>query len=170
MRRNRVRRTVTPQWCAPHDRGYPRLQLGALRPGRKAEQFPKGGRMGRLLSKGDGTMTTWLAAPSARPVAEVEPWVALWQSKGYLVSLWRDPGAGVPENADEVVVAPYPGWARAANELIEDVFRTDPTCDWVVTAGDDTEPDACHTADEIAAQCSAHFRQRHWTNAEIQSS
>src|SRR5450631_4123476 len=103
-------------------------------------------------------MSVWLCAPSARPVAEVEPWVALWQSRGYLVSLWRDPGAGVPENADAVTVAEYPGWAQAANRLIKEVFAGDSTCDWVVTAGDDTEPDACHAADEIAAQCSVHFR------------
>ena len=97
-------------------------------------------------------MPVWLCAPSARPVDEVEPWVDLWHSKGYLVSLWRDPGAGVPENADTVTVAEYPGWAQAANALIKDAFAGDSTCDWVVTAGDDTEPDACHTADEIAAQ------------------
>ena len=101
-------------------------------------------------------MSVWLAAPSARPVAEVESWVDLWHSRGYLVSLWRDPGAGVPENADVVTVAEYPGWAMAANCLIKDAFHH-ADCDWVVTAGDDTDCDRCHSADEIAAQCSAHF-------------
>ena len=111
-------------------------------------------------------MSVWICAPSARPVSEVEPWVALWQSKGYLVSLWRDPGAGIPENADEVQVAPYPGWAQAANALIASAFRWDRKCDWTVCAGDDTEPDACHTADEIAAQCTSYFGglslREHW--------
>ena len=33
----------------------------------------------------------------------------------------------------------------------------DDSCDWIVAAGDDTECDRNHTADEIAAQLTAHF-------------
>ena len=46
----------------------------------------------------------------------------------------------------------YPGYARAVNDLAFAVLEQDPSCDWIVAAGDDTEPDMTKTADEIAAE------------------
>ena len=37
------------------------------------------------------------------------------------------------------------------------VLDVDPSCDWTVAAGDDTEPDMNHRADEIAQECTEHF-------------
>jgi len=44
------------------------------------------------------------------------------------------------------------------NYLAKGVLADDLDCNWIVAAGDDTRPDLSHTADEIAAQCSAWFR------------
>jgi hypothetical protein len=41
--------------------------------------------------------------------------------------------------------------------MVKMVLASDPACDWIVTGGDDTEPDPSHSAPEIAAQCTAHF-------------
>jgi hypothetical protein len=51
----------------------------------------------------------------------------------------------------------YPGYGLSINRLSRLVLDLDPSCDWIVTGGDDTLPDPNHTADEIAAQCSMHF-------------
>ena len=60
--------------------------------------------------------------------------------------------------ADYVRVDDYRGYAVSVNTVALDVLKTiDPSCDWIVTGGDDTEPDLNHAADEIAAQCSEHF-------------
>lgn len=103
-----------------------------------------------------------------------------WRRMGYRIALWRDgsmksreTGEVVLEplvmqdvhgqipslpSADLVVSAPvYPGYARAVNTLAAQVFVTDKGCDWMVTGGDDTDPDFDKTADEIARECSAHF-------------
>lgn len=103
-------------------------------------------------------MSTWLTIPSARPAAEVSEWLKRWTSRGYKVALWRDDGVPI-EGCTLTMGGAYPGYAVACNELIAHVLKTDPECDWVVTGGDDTWPDPNHTADEIAYQCSAHFRQ-----------
>ena len=58
----------------------------------------------------------------------------------------------------------YPGYAQATNALIAEVLARDPSCDWCVAGGDDIDPDANHTADEIAAQCSEHFARIHTQN------
>lgn len=51
----------------------------------------------------------------------------------------------------------YRGYARSVNALIAFVLQTDADAEWFIAAGDDTEPDLNHTADEIAFQCADHF-------------
>ena len=103
-------------------------------------------------------MSVWLCIPSKRPMAECAPTLAKWKSQGYRIALWRDP----PEDdviADYVLVGRYPGYAVALNTLVADV--RDPRCDWIVAAGDDTDPDPTKRAEEIARECSDHFRNLH---------
>jgi len=106
-------------------------------------------------------MPTWVCVPSARPVAEVRAWAAHWHERGYKVALWRD--RAEPElktcQIDWLTIDTYPGYAQAANSLIASVLKVDPSCDWCVATGDDTFPDMGHRADEIASQCSEHFRK-----------
>jgi len=99
-------------------------------------------------------MSVWLCIPSARPDGGT---ARLWQDAGYKVALWRDPGADIPEWADYVVQGEYPGYARAVNELALNALRANKSCDWIVTGGDDIEPDPNHTPDEIARECTEHF-------------
>lgn len=109
-------------------------------------------------------MSVWLTIPSARPPAEAEPILAMWRKQGYKIALWVDDDVyeercQVYAHHDLVIGdgCRYPGYAVAVNTLVRNVLSIDPECNWVVTAGDDTEPDLAHTADEIAEQCSAHF-------------
>lgn len=99
---------------------------------------------------------TWLCIPSKRPAAEVNSTLDGWRMQGYRVAVWRDPG-DEPVNCDLLIQEPYQGYARAVNALTAAVLEMDPSCDWCVAAGDDTEPDPNHTADEIAGQCTKHF-------------
>ncbi len=102
-------------------------------------------------------MSVWVCVPSARPVAEVRAWVERWHERGYKVAIWRDPGASCDMLYDFCQQGHYPGYALATNELIKWVLDNDSSCDWVLAGGDDVFPDASHTAEEIAAQCSIHF-------------
>lgn len=132
-------------------------------------------------------MSVWLCMPSKRPPEEVEPILKLWREQGYKIALFRDemgdakeyerywrPGHALtdlfyhphpPGPPFEGVLgmwpyAGYPGYAQTVNELIRQVIRLHfgiDTPDWFVCAGDDTEPDANHTAEEIAKQCTEHF-------------
>ncbi len=95
----------------------------------------------------------WLCIPSARGP---ESTVSIWKELGYGVALWRDPGA-VPVDCDFLVEAEYPGYASAVNQLIREVMGIDPTCNWVIAAGDDTTPDPTLTPGEIAVQLTEHF-------------
>ena len=101
-------------------------------------------------------MSTWLTIPSKRSAAEVNRTLALWRHQGYRIAIWRDPG-DEPVECDLMIQRAYPGYAQAVNELAFAVLEADPSCDWIVAGGDDTEPDPNHTADEIARECSEHF-------------
>jgi hypothetical protein len=52
----------------------------------------------------------------------------------------------------------YPGYGAAVNELVKLILLTDREASWIVTGGDDVEPDPNRRPDEIARQCSQHFR------------
>jgi hypothetical protein len=120
-------------------------------------------------------MSVWFAIPSARPPEQVEPVLCAWRERGYNISVWSDepnsPKHGLIHAADYITSGPYPGYAIAVNLLALDIIhRLDPACDWIVTGGDDTLPDPNHSAEEIARECSWHFFEPHWIEAELHSS
>lgn len=103
-------------------------------------------------------MSVWLTIPSARPAIEVNATMEKWRARGYKIALWRDRGAEAIACADLILDGEtYPGYAKAVNQLVRDVLRIDPDCDWVVAGGDDTDPDPRKSADEIAIECSEYF-------------
>jgi len=108
---------------------------------------------------------------------QVAPVLAAWKERGYKVALWRD---GLQTSYYSAwdrgryydwldCEQEYPGYAEAVNALSKRVLETDPSCDWIVTGGDDTLPDPNHTAEEIARECSWHFFEPHWKKAELHS-
>jgi hypothetical protein len=108
-----------------------------------------------------------MVCPSARPPQEAEKCLSKWREMGYKLALWRDdvddPAiAGMRSDlwmtGDDV----YPGYAVAVNDLVRAVLNMDPTCDWIVAAGDDTLPDPSKRADEISDECIRHFRPNGW--------
>ncbi len=112
-------------------------------------------------------MSVWYCLPSARPAEEAEKVLKLWRERGYRLALWRDPA---PENPPPdvyaakwsvLVVGPYEGYAKAQNALLSIVMRNDPSAEWFVCGGDDTEPDPNHSAEEIARECSEYFALLH---------
>lgn len=109
-------------------------------------------------------MSVWYCIPSKRPPEEAEKVLTLWRERGYKIALWRDEllvdlGPGF-RSWDWIHAGyPYPGYAKAVNRLISDVLENDQDCDWIVTGGDDVEPDMNHTAEEIALQCQEHFAE-----------
>ncbi len=120
-------------------------------------------------------MSVWFAIPSKRPAEEAEPVLKLWRERGYRIALYVDgpedakakdhlcdAGAWPEFISSELKPAPYPGYAKAVNWLVNMVLTTDPQAEWIVTGGDDVEPDANHSAEEIAAQCSEMFARRHY--------
>lgn len=106
-------------------------------------------------------MSVWLCIPSARPVAEVNARMDKWRKMGYKIGLWRDHPQGCRSEApvcDHFCCSmTYPGYATVVNRLISIVLHIDPACDWIVTGGDDVDPDLSKTADQIARECSALF-------------
>lgn len=107
-------------------------------------------------------MSVWLCIPSARPVAEVNACMDKWRDMGYKIALWRDSRDGGLPEFDAMIVDKYQGYARAVNELSKLVLE-DPTCDWIVCAGDDTAPDPTKRANEIAAECTEYFARKYRT-------
>lgn len=101
-------------------------------------------------------MSVWFAIPSKRPIAECEPVLALWRQQGYRIALWRDVEAEHPP-CDLLLIGTYTGYSMSVNELVRAVLARDPEASWIVTGGDDTQPDLSHTAEEIATQCTDHF-------------
>jgi hypothetical protein len=109
-------------------------------------------------------MSVWFCIPSKRPAHEVEPVLAKWRERGYKTWLMRDSIGEFIGSCNETYVlsefGEYPGYAKAVNHLAKRVLETDPSCDWIVTGGDDVLPDPNKAADEIAAECSMHFGVR----------
>ncbi len=103
-------------------------------------------------------MSVWFVIPSARPPEQVEPVLAAWRDRGYKIAiLWDSVEPSLDSLDFQMHVEPYPGYAQSVNLLAKEILESDPSCDWIVTGGDDTLPDPNHTAEEIAAQCSDHF-------------
>lgn len=110
-------------------------------------------------------MSVWFTIPSARPVAEAEKVLKLWRQQGYKIALFKD---GMVARCRDRVTEPlpqtfvfhareYPGYANAVNCLIAAVLKADPSAEWFVIGGDDTEPDLNHSAEEIARECTLTF-------------
>lgn len=111
-------------------------------------------------------MSVWLCIPSKRPAEEAGPLLAKWKERGYRVALYFDEKPAHRSGLWDAELHPppggkYPGYAEATNQLIAFIQRLAGSADWFVIGGDDVEPDPNHTADEIAAQCSAHFATLH---------
>lgn len=110
-------------------------------------------------------MSVWYCIPSKRPPDQVDPVLAKWRERGYKTALWLDEvpkDSGTMKNQSLISYwisggPNYPGYAQAVNALVTDVLETDPSCDWIVTGGDDILPDPNHTAEEIADSCTEHF-------------
>lgn len=115
-------------------------------------------------------MSVWLTIPSARPPKEAEKVLSLWRERGYKIALWSDgPGPeyeftgfkGEDGGFALILQHPiYPGYAQAVNRLIALISEREEDAEWFVAAGDDTEPDPNHSAEEIARECCDHFRGR----------
>lgn len=120
-------------------------------------------------------MSVWYAIPSARPMAEAEPVLVKWIERGYKVILWRDPPSDLMPEIDwarrlgmTINWGVYPGYARAVNWLCKSILERDPEAEWIVTGGDDVEPDPNKTANEIGAECKWHFHKL-WTHPDWQT-
>lgn len=109
-------------------------------------------------------MSVYYCIPSKRPPEEAEKCLRLWRERGYKLSIVRDAVDLDPLfDADltwfsEPIWGGYPGYSIATNYAVKQALEEDSTCDFVVCGGDDIEPDLNHSAEEIARQCSEHFR------------
>lgn len=101
-----------------------------------------------------------MVCPSARPHVEAGPLFRRWLKVGYRVMIQRDVRP-VEGEFDQIhlYVRKYQGYAEAMNKLVAKVLTLDPECQWVVCAADDIDPDPDHTPEEIAQECSEHFRE-----------
>jgi hypothetical protein len=99
----------------------------------------------------------WYILPSIRPESEVMPVLSKWKSAGYRVAVQRDPGSAVLP-VDLCIVRPYTGYAEAVNHLALQVLNENPLVQWVVTGGDDMLPDCSKRPEELATECTQHFK------------
>ena len=119
-------------------------------------------------------MAVWVVMPSKRPPAEAEKCLSCWREMGYKTAIQRDvdhetppPGwmrgsGGYPDwNDTYVEFRPYAGYAEAVNFLAKAILAYDPSCNWIVAAGDDMMPDPNKRADEIAQECSEYFEKKY---------
>lgn len=101
-------------------------------------------------------MNIWFAVPSKRSPEEAETCLSKWREMGYKIALWRD--VGDPEiPCDLLLVGEYKGYHNAVNALCREILARDPDAEWIVTGGDDMEPDPNKRAEVIAAECTEHF-------------
>jgi hypothetical protein len=103
-------------------------------------------------------MSVWYAIPSKRPVNEAMQVLDKWLKAGYRVAVlrdWDDPELPVHKN---IRFPEYQGYGASVNYLMRWVLSEDPYCNWVVTGGDDYEPDSTIDPEKVAGECSEHFR------------
>lgn len=81
--------------------------------------------------------------------------ISKWQDMGYRVAIFRDHSTSIPCNLE--LRGKYPGYYGSINKLAREVRRVDRMAQWIVTGGDDMEPDPHKRADVIAAECTEHF-------------
>lgn len=99
-------------------------------------------------------MSVWYAIPSKRADGGTLP---LWKGAGYRVAVWRDNADPRIQWADLELRGEYPGYARAVNALCAEILDRFQETEWIVTGGDDIEPDRTITPEQIAAECTEHF-------------
>ncbi len=97
-------------------------------------------------------MSVWFVIPSIRPNGGTIP---LWRKMGYKVAVLRQ---GEPIDCEvQIPTGEYRGWAPSVNLLAKWVVEHDQHAEWIVTGGDDYEPDMSKDADDIAFECWEHF-------------
>lgn len=104
-------------------------------------------------------MSVWFVIPSIRPGGGTIP---LWRKMGYKVAVLRQ---GEPIECDmQILTGEYKGWAPSVNILAKWVVNHDSSAEWVVTGGDDYEPDVSRPPTFIAEECKSYFRcvKRQW--------
>ena len=104
-------------------------------------------------------MTVWWAIPSARPIKEASECFNAWRRIGCkLAATRKDPVDRDRLVLDLCVSLPkYEGYYRHINLLAEEILERDPTCNIVVTGGDDCFPDPDKPASEVEEEFVEHF-------------
>lgn len=108
----------------------------------------------------DNAMNVWYAIPSKKSPSEAEKVLSLWRDRGYRIAVFRDL-RDEPIASDLIAYGDYPGYSAAVNLLCLDIIAKDPDAEWIVTGGDDIQPDLNHTAGQIAFECGRHFGEKH---------
>src|SRR5882757_7278508 len=98
-------------------------------------------------------MSVWYAIPSIRPNGGTIP---LWRKMGYKVACLRQ--GDLIDCELQIPTSEHKGWAPSVNILAKWVVENDPTAEWIVTGGDDYEPDMSREPWSIAMDCDFHFR------------
>jgi len=97
-------------------------------------------------------MSVWFCIPSIRENGGTIP---LWREMGYKVAVLRQ---GAPIDCEvQIPTGEYRGWAPSVNILAKWVVEHDRHAEWIVTGGDDYEPDRSKRAGNIAIQCCRYF-------------
>ena len=97
-------------------------------------------------------MSVWFCIPSIRPNGGTIP---LWRERGYKVAALRQ--GDLIDCELLIPTGEYRGWANSVNILAKAVVEMDPTAEWIVTGGDDYEPDLALPPEFIGYQCACHF-------------
>ncbi len=101
-------------------------------------------------------MSVWYCIPSIRLNGGTIP---LWRQMGYKVAVLRQ---GDPIDCElQIPTGEYRGWAPSVNLLAKWVVEHDRSALWIVTGGDDYEPDQAKTPEQIAFECFEHFVNPH---------
>jgi hypothetical protein len=100
------------------------------------------------------------AFPTACPIPQARACLEAWKDMGYgtAVIVLDDERKHLP--ADLVLLHEgnqYPGFAKSVNRIARWVLGNQPSCQIIVTAGDDCYPDQNKRADEIADEFIEHF-------------
>jgi len=97
----------------------------------------------------------WYVVPSAKRKDEWST-IPLWQEMGYRVAVFRDPHMEKLD-VDANFHFPYKGYAASVNQMVKYLLETRKQIDWIVTGGDDIEPDPHCKPGIIAQELTHHF-------------
>jgi hypothetical protein len=103
----------------------------------------------------EDSVSVWYCIPAKRKM-ELSS-IGLWRARGYKIAVFMDDGDERLQ-ADIVLQGAYPGYAQAVNALCAEVMKRDSSADWLVTGGDDVEPELSRDPVSIAFECSAYFQ------------